>query len=191
MQNAPKPGLKRYFLDTEFHDPKDGGFGVDFISLGLVADNGKQFYGVYDGVNVEKLGKDNEWLRKNVLSRLPYNDEWWSLDEIKQKILDLIEPARNIEIWTSNGSYDNFILCRIFGGMGELRRILKEEKGIDRVVFRDMNELRRQYGPPQCAPQSEYTKHISIEDAKQDKREFDWYYQNRIKPTAKSGPAPQ
>lgn len=55
----------RYFYDSEFIED---GRTIDLISLGVVAEDGREFYAVS---NEWDAGKANEWVRQNVLAHLP------------------------------------------------------------------------------------------------------------------------
>jgi hypothetical protein len=157
------PALRRYFFDTEFNDTAPG-FQIDFISIGIVNENGADFYGISNAFNLAAAA-ENPWIRKNVLNKLDHHKTWKTIDEIRAGILDLIEPAEEIEFWAKNGSYDNVLLCQIFGGMGPLREALQKEKGIKDVTFRDTKELLRIAVNPQIHRMPEAKKHISINDA--------------------------
>jgi hypothetical protein len=168
-----RPPLNRYFFDTEFVDEGED-FSVDFISIGIVAEDGREFYGVSKDFN-EAAHADNEWIEEHVLRKLPPPEQRMSLKDMREKILDVIEPAETVEFWAKNGSYDNFILCRLFGGMAALRETLRQEKGIERVQFRDSNELRRAYGKADIEPQNEEEAHVAINDVRQERLEFQYY----------------
>ncbi len=180
MSEIKKPAVKRYFLDTEFCDAGGAGFGIQFISIGLVdEDDGRAFYAVYDSIDVEEMAAAVPWLKQNVLEKLPPKEQWQSLDQIRQGVLDFIEPAEKIEFWTTNGSYDNYILCRLFGGMGKFTGILQKHKGAQRVDFRDLLELRREFGKAAIPDMPEAKKHIAVEDARHDRDKHRWYVQRR------------
>jgi hypothetical protein len=172
-----KPALRRYFIDTEFKAiaGKPGFHPVTLISFAMISEDDREFYAVYDGVDPEECARDNPWLADNVLKKLPPREEWKSLDYIRDHVLDMIEPAETIEIWARNGSYDNLMICSLFGDMSDLRGVLKEKKGIEKVVFRDTHELRRIFGEAAVPPQPEETKHICIDDARQEKKEYDYW----------------
>ena len=165
--------LKRYFFDTEFRDL--GGFRIDFISIGIVADDSREFYAIHDGFDLAAASQDT-WVAEHVLSKLPPAQEWQSLEQIRNGILDLIESAEEIELWAKNGAYDYFALCSLFGGLMNFHETLRREKGIQRVIPRDSNELRRMFGQPNVTPQPESEKHSAIADARQEKREYDSYW---------------
>ncbi len=176
MDQADIAPIRRYFLDTEFADPEaEGVFLFYFISLGLVSEDGDEFYGVLEGIDEDFLAEKKPWLKDNVLAKLPPPEQRVSLEKIREGVLNLIKPAKVIEIWATNGSYDNVGLCRLFGGMDKLREILFEKKAAEEVVFRDMHELHRLHGPARIAGMPEHEKHISVNDARHDKRQHDYY----------------
>lgn len=68
----------KYFFDTEFKEyHKKPLFGkaiptIDLISIGIVAEDGREFYELNSECDIKEIWKD-EWLRNNVLSSI-YND---------------------------------------------------------------------------------------------------------------------
>ena len=68
MRSRPRPagsGAMRYFYDTEFID---NGRIIDLISIGVVADDGREFYAVSTEFDPESAGR---WVRTHVLPKLP------------------------------------------------------------------------------------------------------------------------
>ncbi|HZD13589.1 MAG TPA: hypothetical protein VE196_00320, partial [Pseudonocardiaceae bacterium] len=55
----------RYFYDTEFIDD---GRTIELISIGVVAEDGREYYAVSTEFNPERAGS---WVRANVLPKLP------------------------------------------------------------------------------------------------------------------------
>ena len=53
----------RYFIDTEFKEKPNT---IDLISIGIVAENGEEYYALNKDFNLKEVWKD-EWLRENVL----------------------------------------------------------------------------------------------------------------------------
>lgn len=157
-----------YFLDTEFADLPQEGFGIDFFSLGLVRADGAEYYGVYQGIDAQKYA--GSWVAAHVLAKLPPQEARQSLAQIREGILGLFAPAKEIEIFAHNGSYDFFILARLFGGQLNFRRELQERYGIERVTFRDTKELIAQKPAHVVLPkQDEASSHISINDARHER----------------------
>ena len=169
-----------YFLDTEFHDPTSAGFSVDFISVGLVAEN-KEFYGVYDQINEEKYR--GEWIEENVIRKLPPQNQRLSVEKIREGLLQTFHPAKAITIWAHNGSYDFYILARIFGGQLAFRKALLKAHGIETITFRDTKEITRLLPQGYKFPvQEKATEHIAIHDARHERDVF--YAASRYRPKA-------
>lgn len=157
-----------YFLDTEFADVPQEGFGIDFFSIGLVRGDGAEYYGVYDRIDEARYA--GHWVADHVLAKLPPQDQRHGLSAIREGILALFAPAKEIEVWAHNGSYDFFILARLFGGQLNLRRELKDRYGIERVTFRDTKELLANRPAQVTLPvQDPASEHISIADARQER----------------------
>lgn len=57
----------RYWYDTEFHED---GHTVDLISIGIVAEDGREYYAVNHDADWDRV-KKNEWLCENVVPHLP------------------------------------------------------------------------------------------------------------------------
>ena len=182
MSKGNPPALARYFLDTELNEKVDTPFGVDFISIGLVNEGGGSYYGVNRDFN-RAAARENAWVQEHVVGKLPATDDpaWQTVAEIRQNALAMFKPAKEVEIWARNGSYDFFILCRLFGGMNQLRQTLKQEKGIEKISFRDMNELHRRYTTEGVTPQPEDTHHIAVHDALQELRDFNAMMRQRMR----------
>jgi 3' exoribonuclease, RNase T-like len=56
----------KYFIDTEFKEQPNT---IELISIGIVAEDGRQYYAINKDVNLRKIWKD-EWIRENVLKSI-------------------------------------------------------------------------------------------------------------------------
>jgi hypothetical protein len=59
------------FYDTEFIDT---GTTIDLISIGMVTENGDEYYAIIDDHEVITRAMRHDWLRKNVVPSLPITD---------------------------------------------------------------------------------------------------------------------
>lgn len=59
--------MTRLFYDCEFIED---GRTIDLISIGIVAEDGREYYAVNSGFNMDKLAR-NQWLIENVWPSLP------------------------------------------------------------------------------------------------------------------------
>ena len=71
----------RYFYDTEFIED---GSTIELVSIGIVAEDGREFYAVSTEFNASNA---NEWVRENVLSKLPRasHPAWKPLQQIRDE----------------------------------------------------------------------------------------------------------
>ncbi len=137
----------RYFFDCEFNEVDntrtDGAapfYNIDFISIGIVSENGAVYHGVNKDFDLE-LAKKNKWLSDNVLQKLPEQSTWKTISEIRQDVLGFIKPDQEIELWARNNAHDVVSFCRLFGTMMTMRQTFNA-LGVKKVTFRDINEFR-------------------------------------------------
>lgn len=126
----------RYYYDTEF---KEDGKTIDLISIGIVAEDGREFYAVSNEFDTRRVARDN-WLMTNVMSSIEHEafvvtdflgaplvrDLWvtdkarMDRDEIRDGIVDFVGKDKNSEFWAWYGDYDHVALCQLFGRMIDL-----------------------------------------------------------------------
>ena len=177
-----KPTKLRYFLDTEFWDKEIVDFQVELISIAMISEDNQEFYGVSQ--DFDPTSCDDYWLNQHVIAKLPPREEWISMLDIQKGLLDLIGSADHVEFWARNGFYDHFILCKLFGGLGMLKNRLKEEKGVQKLIFRDTHELRRMFGESGLPELPEEEMHSAINDVRHEKAEFDVWMQDETRKNA-------
>lgn len=139
-----------YFLDTEFIEyPRS----IDLISIGIVAENGKELYLVNSDCNLDRA---SDWVVENVLKNMPEycpktNDfqrptaTCYTLRTRKQiasQVLQFIGGDKPI-FWGYFADYDWVVFCWLFGPMHRLPngwpmycRDIKQE--IDRLGVTDL-----------------------------------------------------
>ncbi len=107
----------RYFYDTEFID---NGRIIDLISIGVVAEDGREFYAVSTEFDPESAGR---WVRTNVLPKLPSPASalWRSRRQIREGLEEFlgVDGDEPIELWAWVGAYDHVALCQLWGPMTE------------------------------------------------------------------------
>ena len=129
----------RVTYDTEFIED---GRTIDLISIALVREDGKEYYGIVDSNTTRgsALGPclmdrvvDHYWLRRNVVPSLPISfdekgDWWWELthpdankvkprDEIRRDVLRFLMDVPNPSLWAWYAAYDHVALAQLFGRM--------------------------------------------------------------------------
>lgn len=148
-----------YFLDLEFHEYQKSVkiFGlftiakiwtIDLISIGIVCEDGREYYAINQDFNVKDAQKD-KWLNDNVLSQLPPRNiypriwespnlfykslAWKKLSWIRQEIADFmrlrydpdmghlyVPDTEDVKIYGYYSDYDWVRFCWIFGRMIDL-----------------------------------------------------------------------
>jgi hypothetical protein len=109
----------RYFYDCEFIED---GRTVDLVSIGVVDENGREFYAVsteFDGARAVP------WVRRNVLDKLPSPGDpaWRSRERLRDDLYRfLVEPGEEIELWAWYAAYDHVALAQLWGPMTALPR---------------------------------------------------------------------
>lgn len=131
----------KYFLDTEFYE-KPG--SIDLISIGIVSENGDEFYAENTSCNKEEIEHDG-WLIENVIPNLKYWDKkddkagecfiekkvdsgiyefsmFGNIGEIKGSLLSWLAKLGEIhpEFYGYYCDYDWVVFCWIFGRMIDL-----------------------------------------------------------------------
>lgn len=88
---------------------------MELISIGIVAEDGREFYAISSEFDESKV---NDWVRSNVLPKIPKPKDRMSIDEIAKQIRDFVgnEP----EFWAYYADYDWVLLCWCFGAMVDL-----------------------------------------------------------------------
>jgi hypothetical protein len=163
----------RYFFDTEFHED---GKTIDLISLGMVAEDGREFYAEVAGFDYSKV---DEWVRENVLPQLwsrqveKKEGNCWIRDggrggllspqTIAREIQDFCDPEKygKPEFWAYYADYDWVILCQLFGRMIDL------PKGWP-MYCRDIKQWCDALGNPKLPEQRE-SEHHALADARWNK----------------------
>lgn len=117
--------MTRYFYDCEFIED---GVTIDLISIGIAADDGREYYAVSSEFNIAKLHA-NPFLEQNVWPYLPQKTtRHWLLDESHPDVRTRAQIRRDVlgflahggsepELWARWGAYDHVVLMWLFGDM--------------------------------------------------------------------------
>lgn len=133
----------KYWYDTEFIDD---GFTIELISIGIVAEDGRQYYAVNADMGEERVVQST-WLRDNVWPHLPtiefpaplrrmvHNSSFGRLDrshedvksksrianEVREFLLHSVESDDDgLELWADYAGYDHVVLAQLWGPMIDL-----------------------------------------------------------------------
>ena len=110
----------RYWFDTEFWEqPKANGGGIELISIGIVAEDGRTFYA--ENADFDWGSCTSQWLHDNVRPHLTDGfEDQLNYDQIGQAILDFVGEDDQPRFWGYFAAYDWVIFCWIFGSMMDL-----------------------------------------------------------------------
>lgn len=170
----------KYFYDTEFIED---GKTIDLISIGIVAEDGREYYAVNADMPARKIRK-HAWLMDNVVPHLPHGsgDERnhiprsWLVNygdpRVKPKSLigdevrDFLLADGKPELWADWAAYDHVALCQLFGTMMDL------PEGVPMWTHDFRQELERA-GSAEL-PKQESGEHNALADAKHLKRCYEY-----------------
>jgi hypothetical protein len=116
--------MTRFFYDTEFIDD---GVTIDLISIGVVAEDDREFYAISTEFDPSKA---SPWVQENVLAKLPWdrrNDPdgpWMTKRMLSARVLDFLAPvvltfeaSEAVELWAYYAAYDHVAFAQLWGPM--------------------------------------------------------------------------
>lgn len=145
----------RYFYDLEFIED---GRVIDLVSIGIVGEDGREFYAVSTEFDPERAGP---WVRANVLPKLPppASKSWRSRAAIRDGVLDFLTAGPgDIELWAWVAAYDHVALCQLWGPMTALPRSMPR-------FTRELKQLWDEQGRPHL-PAAPSDAHDALADAR-------------------------
>jgi hypothetical protein len=152
----------RYFYDTEFIED---GRTIELISIGVVAEDGREYYGVSTEFDPDRAGR---WVRTHVLPKLPppASPVWRSRSRIRSDLEAFlgVDGAEPIELWAWVGAYDHVVLCQLWGQMTDLPAAMPR-------FTRELRQLWEDRGQPRMPPRSAGS-HDALVDARDQLQRF-------------------
>lgn len=169
----------KYFFDTEFIED---GKTIDLVSIGVVCEDGREFYAEVNDVDWSKA---NPWVLGNVKPHLEnrswetqtpndrgYSELKWVSDplpkqEIGKRLRDFtLGFGHKPEFWAYYASYDWVALCQLYGTMMDLPREFP-------MFVMDIKQYAMDLGNPKLPEQTD-TEHNAINDANWNKSTYSW-----------------
>ena len=145
----------RFFYDCEFIED---GLTIDLISIGVVDENGGEFYAVSTEFNPDKAGP---WVREHVLAKLPppADRAWCDRATLRSRLIKFLSPhGEKVELWAWFAAYDHVALAQLWGDMPALPRELPRFTRELRQRWEDVGK------PPLPAPPKD--AHDALADAR-------------------------
>jgi hypothetical protein len=174
----------KIFYDTEFIE---NGRTIDLISIGLVAEDGREYYAVASDAPWAQIRK-HDWLLRNVVPSLPVTGRT-SLDAylknhpnsyprpsvdlvgpdlsstlvkpcwvIANEVREFILATPGRELWAWYGAYDHVVLCQLWGAM------IRLPEGVP-MWTNDLKQEAQRLGNPEVPQQAE-GEHNALADAR-------------------------
>ena len=162
----------KYFFDTEFIEYP---CKIDLISIGIVAEDGRELYCINWDCDFSKA---DEWVRKNVICKLPFKPleypnearkDWVRKSSLSKIIKEFIGDDKP-EFWAYYADYDWVVFCWLFGKMIDL------PEGWP-MYCRDIKQWCDQLGNPELPKQGK-GEHDALDDAKWNMKA--WNFLNEI-----------
>jgi hypothetical protein len=169
--------------DLEFIED---GRTIELISIGMVCDDGREYYAVNRDMPIRKIRK-HQWLMENVVPGLPraYGD-WrnhmpkrWLFNyqdpavkqrtQIADEVADFIRLAGpDVRLWANYGAYDHVALAQLWGRMIDL------PDGVP-MFTHDIQQERSRLGLAwDDLPQQESGEHNALADARHNQTVRRW-----------------
>lgn len=145
----------RYFYDCEFIED---GVTIELISVGMVDENGREFYAVSTEFDPGRAGK---WVRTHVLPKLPppADSAWCSRKRIRSGLLDFVSAGgADPELWAWLAAYDHVAIAQLWGAMPDLPRAMPR-------FTRDLRQRWEDVGRPKL-PSAPPDAHDALADAR-------------------------
>lgn len=182
----------RYFYDCEF---LEDGRTVDLISIGIVAEDGREYYAVNEGgTALWRRVRRHPWLMENVVPHLPkaYGDArnhmpgLWLFNYADPAVKHLSTIATEVEVfirgggdsrdehelWAYYGAYDHVALCQLWGTMMDLPGCVPMWTH-DLMQALDTRDYR---GVDLAAMVPQENEHRAIDDARWNQRVYNWRF---------------
>lgn len=150
----------RYFLDTEFDERGGAGrMDIQTISIGLVAEDGRELYMENADYSWEQPGID-PWLIANVRPHLQGGDALKAPEQITLELTEFFAGDDDIEVLAYFGDYDWVVLCSNFGRMIDL------PEGMPKLCL-DLKQRQKALGMPKSlVPADPTDAHHALADAR-------------------------
>lgn len=148
----------KYFYDTEFIED---GKTIDLVSIGIVAEDGREFYSEAWAI---PWNKADQWVLDNVKSHLT-GENVLDSGEMRRALLNFIGEDYP-EFWAYYADYDHVALCQIFGRMIDLPKNFP-------MYTKDLKQLIDEIPDlPKLPPQED--EHNALADARWNKKVYEF-----------------
>jgi hypothetical protein len=183
--------MTEIYVDAEF---LEDGKTIDLISVGMVAEDGREYCAVNSDANWCAIAK-HDWLCENVVPSLPLakcgtlpdlitraspsrpEHYWFKIDEssvlvrpkriIANEVREFILGVTDPQLWSWYGAYDHVVLCQLWGRMIDL------PKGVP-MWTNDLKQEAGRLGNPDLPPMPGAVEHDALHDAREVLFRLQW-----------------
>jgi hypothetical protein len=172
----------KIYYDTEF---LEDGQTIDLISIGMVAEDGREYYAVTYGERWLREIGEHDWLLANVAPSLPvkidslptrggaiWNHVTWNREHpdwpnaksrqvIAGEVRDFIQATPDPQLWAWYGAYDHVVLSQLWG------RMIDHPDGVP-IWTNDLKQEAGRLGNPKVPEQAE-GEHNALADARHNR----------------------
>jgi len=165
----------KIWYDTEFIED---GHTIGLISIGMVAEDGRELYLVTDETPVISRAFEHSWLREHVIPSLPVrpsgigafwdwdrdHSDWLAVNSrftIAARVRDFILATPDPQLWAWYGAYDHVALCQLWG------RAIDLPKGVP-MWTNDLKQEAERLGNPKV-PEQASGEHNALADARHNR----------------------
>lgn len=190
-------------LDYDWEFLEDGRH-IDPISIGMKADDGREYYAVnallasrsWKGRRLRRRIRKNEWLMENVVPHLPKPHGDWNLhmpqswlfnyhdpavkpmSRIAEEVMEFIRATGpDVQLWANYGSYDHVCLAQMWGRMIDL------PEGVPMFTNDIQQEARRLGIGWDELPKQESGEHNALADARHNQTVRRWLAEQEARTT--------
>jgi hypothetical protein len=184
----------RVFLDTEFLN-RGAGHPIDLISVGMVDEAGREFYGINVDSPLSLMAVDT-FMRKNIWPTLPLHPvtgagilDWDPLhhdianvfkpETLREHVYQFLVQDGPPEVWVSFGAFDYVVVKQMFGKFDDdraglpnffhdIQQVFSPSAGLWEKVAIANGRGRR--------PRQTNAKHHALEDARHLRDVFNWMF---------------
>ena len=154
----------KYWIDTEFIAKP---FTIDLVSIGLVAEDGREFYAESSEAEWSKASR---WTLENVRPQLDGRAR--SLEDISYSLRNFTDGDERPVFWGNFPAYDWVAFVGLFGGLEELPFHYPQ-------LCLDIKQWAIELGDPEL-PHQQGTRHNALADARWTKEA--WAYLAALHP---------
>lgn len=188
------------FYDLEF---LDDGRHIELISIGMVCDDGREYYAVNSDADWDRV-KKHDWLMQNVWPHLPLRGHKSGLVTVGGKVetrltepgvvdtsntqvkprwvianevRDFIQATDDVSLWANCGAYDFVALAQLWGPL------VRRPKGVP-VRTNDIQQERARLGLSwDDLPKQEGGEHNALADARHNQTVRRWLAEQEARTT--------